>query len=293
MSSEPFRSGRWRAAVIGKPIGHSLSPAIQNAAFQATRFPAWYEAIELEPEEAPSFFALLRQPRWLGVNVTIPLKETAAQLVDRRSSEAERAGAVNTVVREGDLLVGHNTDIPGFLRALREDARFDPVGTVAVILGAGGAARSCAVALADAGTRRVVLVNRDVARAERLVRALGLAGVEAATGELAEAACRAADLLVNATSVGMEGGPAPEALPMPIGWLPKGALVYDLVYRPTETPLLRAAQASGLPTLGGLAMLVYQGASAFELWTGLAAPVDRMRAAAAAKLEEASGCSVS
>ncbi|GIW06622.1 MAG: shikimate dehydrogenase (NADP(+)) [Dehalococcoidia bacterium] len=264
---------------------------MQNAAFLETRFPAWYEAIELEAEEAPAFFALLREPRWLGVNVTIPHKEAAARLVDRRSRDAERAGAVNTVVREGSELVGHNTDISGFLRALREDAGFDPAGCLAVVLGAGGAARACLVGLADAGAQRIVVVNRDVGRAERLVAELALDNLTVASGDRAQAACRAADLLVNATSVGMRGGPAPDDLPLPIGWLPARALVYDLVYRPTETPLLRAANTRGLPTLGGLAMLVYQGASAFELWTGLAAPVERMRAAAAAQVEEASECS--
>jgi shikimate dehydrogenase len=277
--------------VIGKPVGHSLSPAIQNAAFQATGFPAWYEAIEVDPDDIAAFFSLLRGPRWLGINVTIPHKEMAARLVDERSDVAERAGAVNTVVRVGDTLVGHNTDVAGFLRALREEAKFEPSGVVAVILGAGGAARACAVALADAGARRIVVVNRDPARAERLVSELGLAGVETVAGDQARAACQAADLVVNATAVGMRGGPAPDALPVPAGWLPRSGLVYDLVYRPTETPLLRAAMASGLPVLGGLAMLVYQGASAFELWTGLAAPIERMRAAAAAKVEEASACS--
>ncbi|MCS6801175.1 MAG: shikimate dehydrogenase [Chloroflexota bacterium] len=291
MSRPPFRNGRWRAAVIGKPIGHSLSPAIQNAAFQASGFPAWYEAIEVDPEDVPALLALVRGPQWLGVNVTIPHKEAVARLIDERSHEAARAGAVNTVVRVGETLVGHNTDIAGFLRALREDARFDPRGCAAVVLGAGGAARACAVALADAGARRIVIVNRDQSRAERLAADLGADRIEAARGEEAADACRAADLLVNATSVGMRGGPAPEALPLPAGWLPRDGLVYDLVYRPTETPLLRAAIASGLPVLGGLAMLVYQGAAAFELWTGIAAPVERMREAAAAKVEEASACS--
>lgn len=291
MKREGLRVRHWRAAVIGKPVGHSLSPAIQNAAFQVTGFPAWYEAIEVEPDEIAAFFTLLRGPRWLGVNVTIPHKEMAARLVDERSAHAERAGAVNTIVRSGDRLVGHNTDIPGFLRALRDEAKFEPAGVVAVILGAGGAARACAVALADAGADRIVVINRDPARAERLVAELGLAQVETVAAEQAAAACQAADLLVNATAVGMRGGPAPDAVPVPVGWLPRSGLVYDLVYRPTETPLLRAAMARGLSVLGGLAMLVYQGASAFELWTGLAAPVERMRAAAAAKVEEASACS--
>ncbi|MFN8532335.1 MAG: shikimate dehydrogenase [Dehalococcoidia bacterium] len=290
MSDETPQRGRRRAGVIGKPIGHSLSPAMQNAAFKAVGLAAWYEAIELEPEEAPAFFQILRQPGWLGVNVTVPHKETAARLVDRQSAEAARAGAVNTVVCVDGELIGHNTDIAGFLRALLEDAKFNPDGRRAVVVGAGGAARACVVALA-ASVVSVTVVNRDVERAARLVATLGEPTVNHATGLAALTAIRDADLLVNATSVGMQGGPAPDGLPIPDGWLPDHGLVYDLVYRPMETPLLRAARSAGLQTLDGLAMLVYQGAAAFELWTGRAAPIERMRAAALARVEEASACS--
>jgi shikimate dehydrogenase len=266
---------------------------MHNAAFRASGFPGWYEAIDLPPEALPTFVATVRQPPWLGVNVTIPYKEQVAKLVDELAGEAARARAVNTIVRRGSQLVGYNTDSAGFLRALREDAGFEPRGCAAVILGAGGAARACVLALAQAGARHVTIINRSPERAARLVAELEVPGVMVASDEAAAAACQAADLVVNATAVGMAGGPAPEALPLPLGWLPRSALVYDLVYRPMETPLLAAARQAGLATLGGLAMLIYQGAVAFELWTGQKAPLAQMRAAAMAMVEETPECSVS
>jgi shikimate dehydrogenase len=277
-----------RAAVIGSPIRHSLSPVIQNAAFQAAGIDGWFEAIEVLADSVEPFFRSIRRDPWLGINVTIPHKEAAFRLVDSRSVDAERAGAVNTVVRRGSALEGHNTDITGFLRALTDDAGFDPAGARVVVLGAGGAARACVVALAQAGAADIVVVNRDPERAAQLVASVGAGRV--ANGAAADD-CRRAELLVNATSVGMVGGPAPDALPLPLDWLPKHGVVYDLVYRPMATPLLRAAASASLPTLGGLAMLVFQGAAAFELWTGRPAPIDRMKAAALGAMGEASACS--
>ncbi len=190
MAAEPGRPERYRAGVIGSPVGHSLSPAMHNAAFRASGFPGWYEAIDLPPEALPTFVATVRQPPWLGVNVTIPYKEQVAKLVDELAGEAARARAVNTIVRRGSQLVGYNTDSAGFLRALREDAGFEPRGCAAVILGAGGAARACVLALAQAGARHVTIINRSPERAARLVAELEVPGVMVASDEAAAAACQ-------------------------------------------------------------------------------------------------------
>lgn len=292
-SSSPSTRPLLRAAVIGFPIGHSLSPAMHNAAFQEYGIDAGYEALPVRPEELPGFVEQIRQPEWFGINVTVPHKVAAAKLVDWLAPESIVAGAVNTIARRGQRLEGFNTDIAGFLRALQEDAGFDPAGLETVVAGAGGAGRACVAALLRAGVARISLINRDQQRAGQLVKDIASERLFQVEGEQARERCRNAALFVNATSAGMSGGPAPDALPVPKEWLPRAGLVYDLVYRPTATPLLRAAQSCGLPVLGGLAMLVYQGAVAFELWTGRPAPVETMRAAAIAVLGGSSACSVS
>ena len=269
-----------RAGVIGYPLAHSISPQFQQPAFDALGLPVTYRAHEVPPDDLATFAGGLRGGDWLGVNVTIPHKQAISRLVDELTDEARLIGAVNTVVCRSDgSLLGHNTDAAGFLRALVEEARFDVGDRNVVLLGARGAARAVAVALLRSGAGRLTIANRTEQQARVLAdeltahfrsERLAALPLEAAAlrGPLAEAA-----LLVNSTSVGMAHGPAPDASPVPAALLGPHLLVYDLVYNPAKTRLLAEAEAAGARTQEGLPMLVYQGASSFERWTGQPAPV--------------------
>jgi shikimate dehydrogenase len=267
------------AAVIGDPIRHSRSPAIFNAAFAATGLDWVYLAFEVVGGRAGAALEAMRVLGVDGLSVTMPHKTDVAALVDELSPQAERLGAVNCVARDGDRLIGHNTDGAGFVASLRTDGGFEPSGRRCVVLGAGGAARAVVLALAEAGAADVVVVNRSIDKAEAAATLAGAVGRVAPTTHLA-AQLTTADLLVNATSVGMDdrSNPIDQAS---LEALPSAALVSDLIYRPLVTPLLAGADGRGLRTLGGLGMLVYQAAVAFEHWTGLDAPVTEMRRAAA------------
>jgi shikimate dehydrogenase len=280
-----------RIILIGDPVAHSRSPLMQNAALAHLGLEdVRYEAVRTTAEELAGRVAALRGDEYLGANVTLPHKQAVIALLDALEPEAARIGAVNTIYRAaGGALTGANTDAPALLDDLAE-AGFQPAGRVAVILGASGAARAAAFALAGAGAAALVVANRTPERAEELLADLLLAisdehGLTAA-GELPPplvalalddpdlgeqiAAC---DLLVNATALGWREGETP--LPDP----PVGAatLVYDMVYR--ETRLLREAAARGAATRDGLGMLVRQGALALTRFTGREAPLDVMRAA--------------
>ena len=264
--------------LFAHPAGHSVSPAMHNAALAALAIDARYEALDVPPERLGEAVADLRRPEVAGANVTIPHKRAVMPWLDVLSADARAVGAVNTITVDGGRLVGDNTDGAGFLRGLAE-LGVAPRGASCVVLGAGGAARAVAHALLRSGAR-VALHNRGRRRAEALARALAGAGTVTvlAAGELAGAVA-AADLLVQATPVGMEGT-APGASPLAPGVLPRAGAVIDLVYRPPETPLLAAARAAGLRTQSGLPMLLHQGALAFERWFGVAPPLDVMRRAA-------------
>jgi shikimate dehydrogenase len=270
------RSGHTRlAAVIGDPIRHSLSPTIFNAAFDEVGLDWVYLAFEVaEPDTA----AALDAARVLGIeglSVTMPHKTAVARLVDELTPSARTLDAVNCVVRDGRRLVGHNTDGAGFVASLAADAGFDPAGRACVVLGAGGAARAVVLALSEAGAGQVSVVNRTADRAESTASLAGTVGRVGVAGD-----ARRADLVVNATSVGMGG----DGCPIDPDLLGPGQLVADLVYHPVTTPLLEAAQARGAATLDGVGMLVHQGAVAFGLWTGRPAPVAAMGTAARAAL---------
>ena len=281
-----------RLGILGYPLGHSASPAFQQAALDHLGLDARYEAWEVEPERLAERVQELRGPDLLGFSVTVPHKEAVMPLLDAVEATARDIGAVNTVVCRDGRLVGANTDLAGFLAALREEGAYEPRGGSALVLGAGGAARAVAYALLSDGAAAVAIANRSPERARILAEELGArfpAKVQALPLD-AEAlapllgADASVDLLVNCTSVGMAHGPDPDASPVPAGLMPSTALVYDLVYNPQETPLLAAARRAGARTLGGLPMLVYQGAAAFRLWTGREAPIDVMLRAASAAL---------
>lgn len=274
-----------RAGIIGYPVGHSLSPIFQQAAFAHSGLDVVYERWETPLPDLPARVAALRAPDVLGANVTVPHKEHVIPLLDEVGGLAARAGAVNTIVNRDGRLFGFNTDGPGFVAALRQEAFFEPAGRSFLLLGAGGAARGIALALLEARAAAVDIWNRTPERAAALARDLGAPA--RALADLPQLA--GYDCLVNCTTVGMKGGPAPEGLPCPLDSAGPGLLVVDIVYAPRVTPLLREAAARGLRTLGGLPMLIYQGALAFELWTGLPAPVDVMVRAAENELARREG----
>lgn len=270
--------------ILGRPIAHTLSPTMHNAAFAALALPYVYLPWAVPPEGLGAATAAFRaMENFAGANVTVPHKEAIRFHLDALSPEAEGIGAVNTVIPRDGRLLGHNTDGLGFIASLREGG-MDPRGARVLLLGAGGGAKGVAYALAAEGTAEITVANRSPERAEALVGALAarfrrcqfLALPLQAPG-VAEAV-KSADVLINATSVGLAPG---ETLPLDLGGLRPTTLVCDLIYRPLETAFLEAARGKGCRVLNGLGMLLHQGAAGFRLFTGVDAPLDAMRAALA------------
>ena len=277
-----------RLGIIGYPIGHSLSPVFQRAALDHFSLDATYQAWEVEPRQLAEFVQGLRSPDVLGINVTVPHKEAVIPLLDEVDDWATTAGAVNTIVNRAGRLTGHNTDGTGFLRALGDQGKFSAQGRCVLVMGAGGSAKGVSLALARRGVSRITIANRNLERARRLAELIGRHGPDSSAvplldDDLAQAAAMS-DLIVNCTTVGMKHGPAETGSLLSARQIPARVLVYDLVYNPLETPLLREAAKAGAPVLGGLPMLVYQGAASFEHWTGKSAPVEVMMSAARAVL---------
>jgi len=273
------------AGVIGHPVAHSRSPAMQQAAFDALGMAARYELWDTPPEQLATRVAGLRAPEVLGANVTIPHKTTVLPLLDAVAPSASPPlAAVNTIVREesaaGVRLVGHNTDVPALRRVLAEQSAW-AAGRRMLVLGAGGAARA-ALAVAQLEGAEVTVAARRVEGARAALAALAPAHVlDLAEMDALAAALAGAHVLVNTTPVGMR---AAEASPLPLDLLRQlspTSFVFDMIYSPPETALVRAARALGLRAQGGLPMLLYQGALAFTLWTGHEPPLDAMRAALA------------
>ncbi len=305
--------------LIGYPLGHSVSPAMHQAAFDHYKLDMRYELWETEAEKLGDILERVRNPETLGANVTVPHKEVMVSLMDELDDLALEIGAVNTIVNRVGWLIGYNTDAGGFLKALRHEGGFDPAGKRAVLIGAGGVARAAGFALARAGVKSLVITDIIAERAHGLVSDLdrslartqglpprscvdakdvgGVASLDFKMWPIPEIRALSADdqqfgealsgcdLVVNCTPVGMKHSDAEGKSPLEAGLIPKGALVYDVVYNPIETPLLAAAKRARARTLSGLAMLVYQGAMAFELWTGREAPFDIMFEAAKGALE--------
>ncbi len=277
------------AGVISAPGKKSLSPVFQQAAFDHLGLAVKYQHWPTPASGLDTRVGGLRAAGVLGANVTIPHKEACLPLVDELDPLVRRVGALNTIVNRDGTLRGYNTDAEGFLRALRE-AGFEPRGCTAAIAGAGGAARAVVVALAEAGAARIIIVNRTLERAERLVSDLGATATPAQlvaapdSRESWEMTAGEAGLLVNCTSLGSAGTPEEDRSPMPSDLIRSQTLVYDLVYQPAETRLIRDAREAGARACGGLPMLIYQGAASFKLWTGKEAPVDIMFKAAEAAL---------
>ena len=265
-------------ALFGYPLSHSISPAFQQAALDSLSIEACYSARPTPPEGLAAEVEKLRADDHLGANVTIPHKERIRARLDGLDPWAETVGAVNTIVKEDGRLVGHNTDGYGFLRSLEERGSFSPEGKTVLLLGAGGAARAAVFALAERGAGKVLISNRTVERGDALAGEARGRSLDVDSIPLAEArgAARRVDLIVNSTSMGMEPGPNAGLSPLESRDINPQALVYDMVYTPQQTPLMKEARKAGARALGGLWMLVYQGAAAFEMWTSREAPVDLM-----------------
>ncbi len=261
-------------AVIGDPVAHSLSPTIHNAAFAATGVNGVFVALPVRAAALGAAITGTRALDLLGLSVTMPHKHAVIEHLDALHADAAALDAVNCVIRDGDRLVGANTDGAGFLDALGA-ASVDLVGTRVLLLGAGGAARAVMRALVDAGAAAVGVVNRSPERAEAIV-ALGGAGAHRAEAGGAPEY----EVVVNATSVGMGVAAGAGATPLSADLLSPRHVVVDLVYEPVETALLAAARAAGAQAIDGVGMLVHQAAHAFSLWTGVDAPIAAMDAAA-------------
>ena len=288
--------------LIGFPIRHSVSPHFQQAALDYHKLDIRYELWETNPDQLQDVVNDLRKPRNIGANVTVPYKEAVLPLLDRVDDLTAPVGAVNTIVKKGEELVGYNTDVYGFVEALHREKHFDPAGKRAVILGAGGAARAVGFALVQNGAGSLAITDGVFERAGALADSLAAysertpAGADGAvTGvaafrwqDVASAETFAdCDLIVHCTTIGMRHSSQEGQSPLSLEVIPAKVLVYDLVYNPWPTPLLKLAERAGADILGGLPMLVYQGAASFKLWTGREAPVDLMSGRAREALNRA------
>jgi shikimate dehydrogenase len=283
--------------VLGYPLGHTLSPLMYNTALTDLGLPYRFMAFEVSPDRLKEAIGGIRALGIHGVALTIPHKEAVLLYLDDLTDDARRMGAVNLIFREGDRLLGHNTDGAGFVRSLRKEGGCDPGGKRFLIIGAGGAARGIALELAAQNAARLAIANRTPARAEALAvsvrEAFGEVQAEslALSGNGVAIAAQEADVVIQCTSLGLmardPGERCKETEPLPIDpqWLRPGQVVVDIVYRPLETPFLRAARDQGARTIGGLGMLIYQGAENFRYWTGHELPVERVRSVMEAELK--------
>ena len=264
-------------ALIGDPVEHSRSPLMQNAAFRALGLDWVYIALPVKAANVGAAVAGLRALGFQGANVTMPHKAAVIPYLDEVAPGARRIGAVNTIVRQGDRLIGENTDGRGFIRALRQEGQLEVRGRRVFLFGAGGVAHALALELGAAGAASLAVANRTVERAEELAahvtRATGCETLAVPWEPRAWAPLLSeADVIINGTRAGMLGEPD-FAADLPWRELKRAVVVCDAVYEPLATNLLRTAARHGLRTLDGLVLLLYQGVLAFELWTGKPAPV--------------------
>jgi shikimate dehydrogenase len=270
-----------RVVLIGHPVAHSLSGAMQQAAFDALGIDAQYELWDKSPMALADAITEVRGDEFLGVNITIPHKERVVPLIDRLTEEAQATGAVNTLTREGKRLVGHNTDVPGFAAALDKLVGRQKMPRQAVVLGAGGGARAVVYGLIRAGFLRIVVFNRHLHRAEGLVRHFGKSAAHMDLRampwheSIIESELAKTKVLINATSIGLNA----DVSPIPGEVITGDLLVLDLIYK--RTKLLRDAESNGAHAMDGETMLLHQGAAAFTLWTGQPAPLEVMSQALA------------
>jgi len=277
--------------LIGYPVKHSISPFFQQAALDYYQLDIRYEAWETNPAHLQDIVHGLRKPQNIGANVTVPYKETVLPLLDKVDELAGSIGAVNTIVKRDDRLLGFNTDAYGFIEVLDKEGHFDAEGKQVFILGAGGVARAVCFALLQRKVASLAITDGIFERATALAESLMNYTKRASPSpkglqtdiypfkweNLSSASTLSnCDLIVHCTTIGMKDSPQEGRSPLNIEVIPRNSLVYDVVYNPWPTPLLRMAKKAGANILGGLPMLVYQGAASFKLWTGREAPVDIM-----------------
>ena len=268
-----IRHKKIKAGVIGSPINHSLSPCIHNFWLQKYGINCSYEAIEVKENNLGKFVKNLSKKGYAGVNVTVPYKQKVSEYLDKLSDKAIKIGAVNTVIVKKDgSLFGDNTDSYGFIENLKDHQPITQKinkNDIAIIIGAGGAARAIIVALLDAGFSSIKIVNRTRRNAEKLVEYLGGA-IEVVSWNERNDVIKNAVILVNTTTLGMKGEPT---LNIILNKLPCTAVVVDIVYSPLETELLKKAKFNGNPTVNGIGMLLHQARPAFKSWFGFLPPV--------------------
>lgn len=269
--------------LFGYPVEHTLSPYMHNAAFKSLGLDYCYLPFKVDPRHLKEAVTGIKALNMRGVNITIPHKETIIPYLDELDTEASLIGAVNTVLHAGERLIGYNTDGRGFVRSLKEEGGIEPRGKKVVILGAGGAARSIAFSLAMEGVDKI-FINDTVGdkaielssaiRSKTSIEALYVKDLKERIGEV--------DILINATPLGMKKEDPPPISPE---LLSKRLFVYDIIYNPPETPLLKEAKKKGAKTLRGIGMLLYQGALSFKIWTGQDPPIDIMKKAIEKRIE--------
>ena len=260
--------------LIGDPVEHSFSPPMMNAVFSYMNLDACYLAFQVDEKKVSEAIAGIRALNFAGVNVTVPHKSAVIPYLDEVSPLAKKIGAVNTISNVKGRLKGTNTDFSGFIRSLKT-LNFSPKKKTIALLGSGGSARALVAGLADAGALRVMLHNRTAERAEKLVtefsRYFPLTQLEAVSLQTIHET--PLDLLVNTTTVGMFSSD----LPLNLKQCRKINLLADIIYRPSQTPLLKQAEELGINAVNGIDMLLYQGCDAFTFWTGKQAPEEVMR----------------
>ncbi len=272
--------------IFGYPVKHTFSPGMHNAAFKKLDMDACYVPFAVNPDQLAHAVRAIIPLGLCGLNITVPHKEKVIAHLHDLSQEARLIGAVNTIEVVEGRLIGHNTDGRGFIRSLRDNARFDTKGKTVLLIGSGGAARAVSFCLALAGAQRIAVFDVDGKKAEALARDLRAktsVDAEALTAGALALASETAECLINATPLGLK---KQDPLPLRQEYIRKDHLVCDLVYNPAETPLLKAAKKRGAKRLPGIGMLLYQGVIAFEIWTGVKAPVLIMKSALSKQIAE-------
>ena len=269
--------------IIGNPLAHSISPVFQQAAFDYLKLPVKYKIWKTSSSEFQQSIQNLRSIEFLGANITIPYKEEVLKHLDDLDSKAKSIGAVNTIVKKNNKLIGYNTDAFGFIKSIQSDSNFSLKGKRALIIGAGGAARAAAFSIIDEGIDSLVIANRTIQRADDLADDLAeVIDVEtlALKSPSFEELVGSSNLIINSSSVGMAYTNTNSQSLIKADWISPGSLVFDMVYNPISTPLISEARKAGVETISGLSMLIYQGAASFNLWTNREAPIQIMTVAA-------------
>lgn len=271
--------------VIGNPVKHSLSPVILNAAFREAKINWVYTAFETPEEKLADAIGGIRALGVAGLSVTMPHKASVCSLLDEISDSAKTLEAVNCIVNDAGNLKGHNTDGDGFLDAVEHDTGQDVVGKKVLVIGSGGSARSIIYSLGKAGAGEIAVINRTKKKALDALELAGPVGRYVEENEISEVVSEA-DLVINATPIGMSDTGNTTNFPIEPNLFTKGQLAIDLIYHPISTPWMEALRDREVEAHGGLSMLIFQAARAFKLWTGKEAPVDAMRNAALDEIEK-------